>query len=77
MKLQAWSGEPQVVEFKYLVDSRGKTPAITHEVRVMRIYEPIGFKTGVILCTCPRTVRPDQRVVVWHDPECPEIDRDA
>jgi hypothetical protein len=80
MKLQAWSGEPRIIEFQYAVDSRGKTPSMTHEVRVMRRYPPntiAGAMLYVIGCDCPRVVHPDRHLVIWHSPECPEIDRDA
>lgn len=77
MKLQAWSGEPVVVEFNYLKDSRGKTPAMTHEIRVMRRYPAVSLtQTRLLGCDCPRVVKPDC-LVVWHSPECLEIDRDA
>jgi hypothetical protein len=73
MKLQAWSHEPQVVEFNYLINKNGDTPTPTHEVLIMRFHEP----AKPIGCGCARVVRPDRVIKVWHDPECPEIDRDA
>jgi hypothetical protein len=80
MKLQAWSGEPVVVEFHTLGAGQNKTLPSTHEVRVMRRYPPnstMGPLLYVIGCQCPRVVRADHWVTVWHSPECPEIDRDV
>jgi hypothetical protein len=73
MKLQAWSHEPVIVEFTYLVNLRGEKPTPSHEICVMRRYQgPI-----VLHCDCARTVNSVGVITVWHAPECPEIDRDA
>ena len=73
MKLQAWSHEPQVVEFTYLKDLRGETPTPSREVLVMTRHQgPI-----ILNCACARTVNPVGVITVWHNPTCPEIDRDA
>jgi hypothetical protein len=73
MKLQAWSGTPQVVEFTYLKNLRGEKPTPSREVLIMRRYQgPI-----VLHCDCARTVNPVGVITVWHQPECLEIDSDG
>ena len=61
-----------------IAQGANKQVDVDAETRVMVIYPPQAIVTADMVflsCPCPRNVRRDGCIKVWHSPECPELER--